>query len=354
MPSASSATSSAVIIGWDVGGAHVKASLAVAGRVRDVVQIAAPLWQGLHHLDVAIAAVSVRWPEFRTARHAVTMTAEMVDLFDDREAGVAALASHLRARLSGDIRFYAGAAGWAASADASRLWAQIASANWLATATYVGLQRAQSVLIDIGSTTTDLIALRAGAVCATGRTDAERLVSGELVYLGVVRSPLCALAARIRCAGEIYNVMNEFFATTADVFRITGELAAVHDQYPPADGRGKDLAATQRRLARMIGRDAREAPASIWSEFARAWREAMLDELDRNLVQVLQRFDTTDGVKLVGAGSGAFLAARLAQRHRLPYCRFSQLVDAPGVDATWLETCAPSVAVAQLAALGDP
>lgn len=147
--------------------------------------------------------------------------------------------------------------------------------------------------------------------------------------------------------------MNEFFATTADVFRITGELDAGHDQYPPADDRGKDLAATRRRLARMVGRDARDAPASLWFEFALAWRDAMLDELDRNLVQVLKRFNTTDTVTLVGAGSGTVLAARLAQRRQLPYCRFSRLVDALDDDATWLETCAPSVVVAQLAASGE-
>ena len=349
MTSDRAATSAAVIIGWDIGGAHIKTSLSVAGRVRDVVQIAAPLWQGLHHLDEAIAVVSARWPEFHTARHAVTMTAEMVDLFDDREAGVAALVTHLRARLHGDIRFYAGAAGWAAAADAGRLWAQIASANWLATANYVRQHRVPAVLIDIGSTTTDLIAIHADAVGTTSRTDAERLISGELVYLGVARTPLCAVAARIRCAGEHHNVMNEMFATTADVFRLTGELEAAHDQYPAADDRGKDLPATRRRLARMVGRDAREAAAAVWFEVALAWRDAMLDELDRNLVQVLQRFDPTDTVTLVGAGSGAFLAARLAQRHRLPYCRFSQLVDAQDVGASGLEVCAPSVAVAALA-----
>jgi (4-(4-[2-(gamma-L-glutamylamino)ethyl]phenoxymethyl)furan-2-yl)methanamine synthase len=346
---ASYLTSFSSIIGWDIGGAHVKASLGSAGRVHGVMQVAAPLWRGLNHLDEAIAAVRARWPEFQAARHAVTMTAEMVDLFDDRRAGVSALAAHLRARLSGDLHFYAGSAGWVASTDASRFWSHIASANWLATANFVAQHRAQAVLIDIGSTTTDLIPIHAGTVCARGRTDAERLVNGELVYLGVVRTPLCALAAQIHCAGELHNVMNEFFATSADVFRLTGELDGAHDQYPPADDREKDLVATRRRLARMVGRDVRDAPESVWLELALAWRDAMLGELDRNLVRVLNRTDTADGVALVGAGSGAFLAAQLAARHGLPFCRFSQLVDAPGVDAAALETCAPSVAVALLA-----
>ena len=80
----------AAVLGWDVGGAHVKASLLVDGRIRDVAQWAAPLWLGLTHLDAAIDAARARWPGFEQARHAVTMTAEMTDLFPDREAGVRA------------------------------------------------------------------------------------------------------------------------------------------------------------------------------------------------------------------------------------------------------------------------
>ena len=39
--------------------------------------------------------------------------------------------------------------------------------------------------------------------------------------------------------------MNEFFATTADVYRLTGELDPAHDQHPSADNAPKDLAATR-------------------------------------------------------------------------------------------------------------
>ena len=60
-------------------------------------------------------------------------------------------------------------------------------------------------------------------------TDAARLATGELVYHGVVRTPLCALAARVPFRGSAVSVMNEFFATTADVYRLTGELDPAHD-----------------------------------------------------------------------------------------------------------------------------
>ena len=83
--------------------------------------------------------------------------------------------------------------------------------------------------MDIGSTTTDLIAFKDARVLSHSRTDAQRLATGELVYQGVVRTPLCALAQRIDWRGTPHNVMNEFFATTADVYRLTGELDPAHD-----------------------------------------------------------------------------------------------------------------------------
>ena len=81
--------------------------------------------------------------------------------------------------------------------DALALWSAIASANWRASAGWAARRMPAGMLVDIGSTTTDLIAFRAGRVASDSRTDADRLATGELVYHGVVRTPLCALARRI-------------------------------------------------------------------------------------------------------------------------------------------------------------
>lgn len=340
------------VIGWDIGGAHVKAALVLDGRVREVRQCAAPLWQGLSHLDAAIDEIRAQWPLCVTARHAVTMTAEMTDGFANREAGVRGLAAHLCARLGDGVRFFAGSEGWVEAATIGEHWSSIASANWLATAWWVGERMPEAVLVDIGSTTTDLIPVREGQPVPLGRNDADRLSSGELVYLGAVRTPLCALARRIAFEDREYNVMNEFFATTADIFRLTGELAPEHDQYPAADGAGKNAEATRQRIARMVGRDASEADAAAWSRFASAWREAMLAEIDCNLARVLSRFSSPTRAAprptVVGAGCGLFLGEALARRHGLPFADFAGLVPADERCRAWVDTCAPSVAVALL------
>ena len=357
------------VVGWDIGGAHVKAALARDGRLLDVVQWPCPLWQGLEHLERAIAATLERWPAARHARHAVTMTGEMADNFPHREAGVAGIAELMRRALGNGVALYAGPGRWIAPAAAAEHWHAIASANWLASAELVARNLRDALLLDIGSTTTDLIAIRdgkpqslgrppaslAGARDA-GRDDVSRLASGELVYLGVVRTPLCALARRIEFGGRELNVMNEFFATTADVFRLTGELDAEHDQHAPADNGARTPEATHARLARMIGLDARDASEDAWLGFAREWRRAFVDELRLNLARVLKAADLPASAPIVAAGCGAFLAEGLAHAFGRPVMGFERVARlerqllAPGDKrARWARVCAPSVAVALLA-----
>ena len=366
------------VIGWDIGGAHVKACLLQDGEVIDVAQWACPLWQGLPHLEAAFDAARSRWPALHAAQHAVTMTGEMVDLFADRKDGVRRIALEAR-RALGRVAFYAGDAGWCGAADVPGCWASIASANWLATARHAALRMDETghetghdagVLVDIGSTTTDLIAFRAGRVLAGGRSDAQRLASGELVYHGVVRTPLCALAQRIDWRGTLHHVMNEWFATTADVYRATGELDPAHDLQPSADQAAKDLPATHQRLARMVGLDAHDGSADDWRVFAREWRSAQVGVLGDALRRVFETHALGPQAVVVSAGCGDFLVADVlahaqdsasaASAASAASTATQRRVFAYGYDvarvaaraqtrtAAWAQVCAPSVAVATL------
>jgi (4-(4-[2-(gamma-L-glutamylamino)ethyl]phenoxymethyl)furan-2-yl)methanamine synthase len=346
---------SVTIVGWDVGGAHVKASLLQDGCVLDAAQWACPLWQGLNHLDRTLELARARWPGLARMRHAVTMTGEMVDLFSQREAGVRTIAARMAGALPLGLWFYAGDAGWCAHDAVATNWQHIASANWLATARHTAqaLRDSSGVLVDVGSTTTDLIPFAGGRVLSRNRGDAQRLANGELVYHGVVRTPLCAVAHRIALRGTVYNVMNEFFATSADVYRLTGELDPAHDMYPSADNAPKDAAATRQRLGRMVGQDARDASDDDWLAFARAWRMAQLAEIGEQLQRVLASHALDARALIVGAGCGAFLATELAAvdgRRCLAYATEVACI-APAAregSTAWAQVCAPSIAVASL------
>jgi len=351
------------VLGWDVGGAHLKACMLEDGRVVDVAQWACPLWQGLHHLESAMASARQRWPGALSAPHAVTMTGEMADLFSSRADGVQRLTDALQCALPGPVRVYAGPAAegpqalWAEPHEAGERWAQIASANWMATAQHAAAVLGDGVLIDIGSTTTDLIAFANGHLQSGSHSDRDRLASGELVYQGVVRTPLCALAQRVVLQGQGLNVMNEFFASTADVYRLTGELPAEHDLYPAADNADKSPEATCRRLARMVGCELGEASMADWKALARQWRTAQVKAMAESLRRVVSTSDAQSAQAIVSAGCGDFLVPdiwRELHGQSVVVRRYGHDVAsvANGPRAAqlkaWAQVCAPSVAVAAL------
>lgn len=162
------------IIGWDIGGAHLKAAAVDAsGRLLAVVQEACPLWQGLDRLYSALDRALDRLPPESRCRHAVTMTGELVDLFPGREAGVAALVGAMAERFGpGAVSVFAGHDGFlAAAAVAPKDAARIASANWLASGLWAAANLEEALFIDLGSTTTDLLPICEHRVKNRGYTD---------------------------------------------------------------------------------------------------------------------------------------------------------------------------------------
>jgi probable H4MPT-linked C1 transfer pathway protein len=351
-------------VGWDVGGAHVKACVVRAGRVRDVLQWPCALWQGLDRLQAVLAQAQQRWPGLPQASHALTMSGEMCDLFADRQQGVQAIADAMASGLADPatgapplLRLFAGAGDWRRPDDAGTHWAAIASVNWLATAQHAARRYGHGVLIDIGSTTTDLIAFGDGQVRVQGRDDAGRLASGELVYHGVARTPLCALGPRVPWQGRTLNIMNEWFATSADVHRLLGDLNPAHDQHPAADQGAKTPEATRSRLARMIGLDARDGSVADWEDLARHWRRAQVTEIAGQLRRVVaqQPLQPSQGAVVVSAGCGDFLVPAVLDAAGLdwPVHRYGQRLapmaeGSPPEAADWAQVAAPAVAVACL------
>jgi probable H4MPT-linked C1 transfer pathway protein len=338
-----------VALGWDIGGAHLKvAAVDRRGKVVRVLQLPCPLWLGLDHLDGAIAAALARMPQ--AGEHAVTMTGELADLFRDRAHGVRSILARFARRVPvGHTQVYAGPAGFLTARDAVRETDAVASANWGASAELVAGLVQDALFVDIGSTTTDLVPIRSGVLRIRGFGDADRLACEELVYTGVSRTPIMALADRIPFDGQWIPAMAEYFATTADIYRLTGELPEDADQLPAADNGGKTVRDSARRLARMIGRDMESAPLAKWRSCARQLADLQLWQITQACERVLSRTVAVDRSPVVGAGTGGFLARKLAAHLGRRYRDFASLIDAAPGAASWASSCAPAVSVALLA-----
>ncbi|WP_238230606.1 hydantoinase/oxoprolinase family protein [Methylobacterium thuringiense] len=337
-------------IGWDLGGVHVKAALVEGGRVHEAVQAPCKLWRGIPALDETFSKLLPDWAR-EEADHAVTMTGELTDCFKDRGDGVAQLAAWAAANLKGRVRIYAGRSGFVTLEAAEAQAADIASANWHATAALVGRHVANALLVDIGSTTSDLIPIVGGRPASTGYSDAERLETSELVYSGVVRTALPALATHAPWAGRRTALMAESFATTADIHRLLGDLPEGADQQHSADLKGKSIAESETRLSRIIGRDHSEGSEAAWRALAAWFAEAQLRSLHNAAATLLSRSDLPPDAPLVICGAGSFLAERLARRLGRPARAFTGVIadSLADRDAGWISTCGPAVAVGLLA-----
>lgn len=334
-----------IVAGYDVGGAHLKVARIENGHIAAVRQIACPLWQGLDHLDAALAQAE---PVIGGANiHAITMTAELTEIFSSREEGVIALLERLRQRIPGDLRIFAGLKGFEDVQAARGDPLSVASANFLATARLVAERQPRALLIDFGSTTTDIVACDR----PQGLSDAERLQTGELVYTGLTRTAVPSVATRAPLAGQWQSLARDAFATMGDVRRVLGELADDVDLHATADDRGKSLAESLARFARGFGRDAEMRHLTTWQASAAYVAERQLRSIHDGALQVLSRPGlAVDSV--IAAGIGAAVVERVASRMNLPVSDFGTLIGAPGEHRVWATRCAPAVSVALLQAKG--
>ncbi len=343
-------------VGWDIGGAHLKAAVINAqGELLAVYQQPCPLWKGLEQLQQAVRAILTDISE-PAEYHAITMTGELVDLFVDRDDGVKQIIRTMQALLVGQRCYiYAGLAGFipAAQVEASH-YSAIASANWLASAGFAAQKIGNGLFVDIGSTTTDILVLKDGQVQAQGYSDYQRLISKELVYTGIVRTAVMAVAQTAHDQGQDIGIMAEYFATMADVYRVTGELDEAHDQTETADGNEKTVVASARRLSRLLGSDFVVEELPRWTAFAENIREQQLQKILQACLYRLQSAELDQQQALMGAGVGRFLVKELAKRLDRPYIDFTDLLPNPVIQ-TGLSAadCAPAVAVACLLNVSD-
>lgn len=331
------------IIGWDIGGAHLKGVRVAGARVVAVDQRACRLWLGPEHLAAALAEAraALRPADLEVA----TMTGELAECFTTRAAGVAAIAA---LALPADGLIYS-VRGFVGPAHAAAVWEAVASANWHATAAFVAAAVSDGLLVDIGSTTSDLVPFRGGKVAMRGVTDAARLGCGELVYTGVARTSLQALSGHAYFDGQRQRIAAENFAESADIYRLTGELATADDHYPASDGRSKSPADARARLARMLGRDAGGAGDEVWHGVAAFFRQRQLGQLADAAFQVLSGAGLPRDAPLIACGAGAFLVPELAARLGRPWRALAGLIPADDALRHAASVAAPATAVALLA-----
>lgn len=291
------------ILGLDIGGANLKGahSDGLAHAIRF------PLWKDPSGLEREVRHLLERFPPYE--RLAITMTGELCDCFADQAEGARFILKAVRKVTPVPMRVWNLQGGFFSFQEAMENPRWVAAANWLAQATLAArlIPRGSGLLIDIGSTTTDIVPLREGRPVPAALADPERMACGELIYTGARRTPLCAVLGS--------EVAAELFATMADVYLVLGDLEPAAADRDTADGKPFTPPFARARLARMRCADPASCSEADSVRLAERARARQVDLLVRSIRGCLNRLAEPKTILL--SGSGAFLRRYLQPRLKI-------------------------------------
>jgi probable H4MPT-linked C1 transfer pathway protein len=294
-------------LGIDVGGANLKVSTANG----DFRLIYFPMWKRLNELEDLLKKIE---REFSPDRTGVVMTAELSDVFPTKEEGVLTIAKIIQ-RVFGSA-YYLDLDGELRDYDYVKFHPKkFTASNWVASAKFLLKDGWRNIIFaDMGSTTTDLIPITDRI--EAGRTDYERLKREELLYFGVLRTPIFYILPKFDVP-----LASEFFAISADAFVVTGDIKPEDYTCETPDGRGKDARSCMQRLARAVCCDLDEVGEDYVKAMAEAFRESMLRRLKEGILQISEKFRLD---RVLGCGIGEFLLREATELAGLEYVSIAE------------------------------
>jgi len=294
----------------DIGGANTKAAR-LQGRSLRTVSRPFEVWRDREALAAILRTVAAEAGDADAV--AITMTAELSDAFRTKREGVAfVLAAAEEALGDRPLSVLTTSGELVSMGEARERPGDVAAANWVATALAVADAYADALLIDVGSTTADVVPISSGRVAASADNDLDRLQAGELVYTGALRTNLAAIAPRVPVRGGWCPVASESFAISADVHLVLGHLSEDEYDCPTPDGRPATAPFARERIARLVCADAEQLAAGEIDAIAAFLHGEQLRQIEDAARRVARPLPPAAPVVAIGAG--AFLGREVAAR----------------------------------------
>jgi hypothetical protein len=307
-------TRPSAVVGWDIGGVNTKGARLERAKGRLAIHSVCLPHEMQRHPEGLSRALLDTAGQLGVAPHdlhAVTMTAELSQAFRTKREGVGYVLDALETTFPGaSLQVYTVEGRFVNPPEARTRPFAVGAANWAATANLVAHAVPTSILIDIGTTSTDLIPIVNGKVVACGSTDPERLLSGELVYTGALRTPVEAVAPRVPLWGENAGVAAEGFALMGDAHLWLGRLRPEDYTCRTPDGRPPTREFAGERLARAVCADREMLGDSDIDALAAALADAQVRLVIESLQRIRRRWPEITSA--VVAGLGDFIAVEAA------------------------------------------
>jgi len=282
------------IAGFDIGGANTDLAVIDFDKKGNIKEIKTdfeylPMWQDKEHLSSVLLDL-LGDDKDKIQSVGICMTAELVDAYQTKKEGVLDIASNVNETFKNLPLGFIGLQGVVNYTNLLNNPLDVAAANWVATSRLAGIISPDCIMIDTGSTTTDIIPVKDGKECAKGRSDLERLGTGELVYSGALRTNVAALVDKVPLDDSLYRVASELFTISADIHLVLGNIQKKDYTCHTPDGAGTGHEECMRRIARVLcsdldvlsPRDIKSISKYIHQKQVETVSEALLEVAERN------------------------------------------------------------------------
>jgi probable H4MPT-linked C1 transfer pathway protein len=311
------------VIGWDIGGANTKAAFlrienGCVKEIRAAVEYF-PVWKDPAKLVNVLSALKEKVSgNVEVDGVGLTMTAELSDAYQTKREGVNHVLACAAEAFEGLPIFVLDVDVTLRSVDSAKAEPlKVAAANWAATGWLVSRLVKSCVIVDVGSTSTSIVPVVDGRVSAAGKTDLEKLMVGELVYTGSLRTNVAAIVGSVPLRGGAARVSSELFAQSGDVHLVLGNITGEEYTTETADGRGRTRVEALARLARVVCADTEMLAEEEIVQIARYVYCRQVEQVADGLKQVYARVKSlaTGKVPVVVTGLGkTFLAGAAARK----------------------------------------
>ncbi|MEM2897207.1 MAG: hydantoinase/oxoprolinase family protein [Candidatus Bathyarchaeia archaeon] len=340
------------VLGWDIGGANIKVACMESKNQKlskvEVFTEYFPIWKkGKEKLKEALESLKLKTRCLSPDLIGLTMTVELSDVYFSKKEGVNNVLETMEKIFpKKEIKVLDVYGGLLSIDKAKESPLKVAAANWFATGWLASKLSKDCIVVDTGSTTTSIVPVLDGRVAAKGRNDLEKLILGELVYTGALRTNLATIVSYIPLRGFSIPVSSEFFAQSGDVHLLLGNIRPEDYSVDTPDGRGVSIIEASARIARVLCADLEMLSLDEIKRIANYIYEAQTDQISNGLKRLLKSFEVDFKTKLAyvtGLGR-EFLALKALKKAGFAYVKdLSDFVGIAGAKAT------PSFALALMA-----
>jgi (4-(4-[2-(gamma-L-glutamylamino)ethyl]phenoxymethyl)furan-2-yl)methanamine synthase len=326
------------IAGFDIGGANTDVAVVDFDGNGKIKKIKTnfkylPMWTKNNELEATL--LDLLGPDISTLDAvSVCMTAELVDNYKTKREGVIDIISRVKNLFNIPVGFV-GLSGILSYEEVLNNPIEVAAANWIASAQIASRISAECILIDVGSTTTDIIPIRDGLEIVKGRSDLERLGTGELVYTGALRTNLATIVDKILLNDQFLRVSSELFSISADMHLILDNINQEDYTCDTPDGTGKSKVECMRRISRLVCGDLDTLGEKNIENIAKFIYNKQLRTISEALLEVSRRENiskvVTTGLGMEFLGSKAAKISKISSTEMNHFLNKKECIVAPAI-----------------------